>query len=213
MITIARLQRFAAAFSVFAAAVCMSGTVGAQTIIESWNSATPPSPPPLKAANVDPKTTALLALDFLRQNCSPNPACVAAVPVEKALVAKARAAGAYIVFTNFFNTQIAGDTLDVGLTPNDSVVTAWADKFIDTNLDAMLKAKGIKTVIITGTAANGAALYTGSTAAQRGYNVVVPVDLIPASSPYVAQFVTWQLQNGPTVGNHVTLTRASMISF
>ena len=33
----------------------------------------------------------------------------------------------------------------------------------------MLKDKGIKTVIVVGTAANGAVLYTGSGAALRGY--------------------------------------------
>ena len=50
------------------------------------------------------------------------------------------------------------------------------DKFLGTDLEKILKDKGIATVIIVGTAAHGAVLYTGSGAAMRGMNVIVPVD-------------------------------------
>ena len=69
------------------------------------------------------------------------------------------------------------------------------------------------TVIIAGSAANGAILYTGSGAALRGVNVIVPVDGISSADPYTEQFSVWQLANGPTFGQKVTLTRIDMIKF
>jgi nicotinamidase-related amidase len=207
------LRRYAAAVVLSAAALCFAGGANAQTIIDDWGSATAPTAPPLKPAAVDAKTTALLVLDWLRQDCAPNPRCIAALPAEKALLAQARAKGMYVVYSAFHGAQISDTLPEVAAQPGEPGVITWADKFIDTNLDAMLKAKGIKTVIVTGTAANGAALYTASSAAQRGYSVVFPVDLVPGANNYVQQFVTWQVANGPTVGNHVTLTRANMISF
>ena len=55
-------------------------------------------------------------------------------------------------------------------------VKSKADKFLNTDLEKILKDKGIQTVIVTGTAANGAVLYTGTGAAFRGLKVIVPVD-------------------------------------
>ena len=55
-------------------------------------------------------------------------------------------------------------------------VSGGADKFVNSNLDAGLKEKGVKTVIVTGTSAQGAVAGTTNGAAQRGYKVVVPID-------------------------------------
>ena len=44
-----------------------------------------------------------------------------------------------------------------------------ADKFVNSNLDQGLKDRGIKTVIVTGTSAQGAVCGTTNGAAQRGY--------------------------------------------
>ena len=49
-----------------------AGSAGAQTIVDDWTNVTIPPPPAVKAAALDAKTTALLVLDFLRQNCSPR---------------------------------------------------------------------------------------------------------------------------------------------
>lgn len=66
-------------------------------------------------------------------------------------------------------------------------------------------------VIVVGTAANGAVLYTSSGAALRGLKVIVPVDGMSAGDPYVEQYTTWHLVNAPRVGPQVTLTRMNMI--
>ena len=47
---------------------------------------------PLKPVTVDPKTTALLMLDFMNQNCGKRPRCLATIPAMKKLLAEARAA-------------------------------------------------------------------------------------------------------------------------
>ena len=66
----------------------------AQTIVDKWMSVPAPPPPELKPVTVDPKTTALLMLDFMNQNCGKRPACVASLPAMKKLLAAARSKGA-----------------------------------------------------------------------------------------------------------------------
>jgi hypothetical protein len=59
---------------------------GAQTIVDKWTSVSAPPAPQLKPVTVDPKTTALLMLDFMNQNCGKRPACVASLPGMKKLL-------------------------------------------------------------------------------------------------------------------------------
>jgi nicotinamidase-related amidase len=186
----------------------------AANIIDEWGSVTAPPPPALKSVTVDPKTTALLMLDFMKANCGVRPRCVATLPAVKKLLGEARAAKATVIYS-FFGKNTAADILDPDLAPvaGETSVTSFADKFLNTDLDKMLKDKGIATVIVTGTAANGAILYTGSGAALRGLNVIVPVDGISSVDTYSEQFGTWQLANGPTFGQKVTITKTDMIKF
>lgn len=51
--------------------------------------------------------------------------------------------------------------------------------------------RNVKTVIITGTTAEMAVLYTASGAALRGIKVIVPVDGISAQSLYPPQYTAW----------------------
>jgi len=44
-------------------------------IIAEWASVKPPAAPELKPVTVDPKTTALLVLDFMKGNCGARPRC------------------------------------------------------------------------------------------------------------------------------------------
>jgi isochorismate hydrolase len=191
----------------------LAGPAGAQTIVDDWTNVTVPAAPALKPAALDSKTTALLVLDFLRQNCAPQPRCIAALPVVKSLLTMARAKGVLVVYSAFPGAQLSDILPDVAPLGGEPFVASTADKFIKTDLDAILKAKGIKTVIVTGMVAHGAVLNTASDAAQRGYNVVVPVDTMPAPTPYISQLVTFYLSSAPTVSNNVTLTRASMVTF
>ena len=42
----------------------------AQTIVDEWQGVKAPSAPTLKAVTIDPKTTALLVLDLIKQTCN-----------------------------------------------------------------------------------------------------------------------------------------------
>jgi nicotinamidase-related amidase len=211
LITIVR--RILATAALCTGLVAAAMPAAAQTIVDDWTNVTFPPPPAVKAAALDSKTTALLVLDFLRQNCTPVPRCVAALPVVKSLVTAARAKGVLVVYSAFPGAQLTDILPEVAPLGGEPFVASTADKFINTDLDKILKAKGITTVIVTGMVAHGAVLNTASDAAQRGYKVVVPIDTMPAPTPYIQQIVTFYLSSAPTVSNNVTLTRASMVTF
>ncbi len=185
----------------------------AQTIVDEWTSVKAPPAPELKAVTIDPKTTALLMLDFVTPNCTQRPRCMASVPAVKKLLGEARAAGLPIVYATGATGKRA-DTL-AELAPKDSepVVSTGVDKFFNTELERILKDGGIKTVIAIGTAAHGAVLYTASGAALRGMKVIVPVDGMSADNPYTEQYTAWHLTNAPVVSRNVTLTKFDLIKF
>jgi nicotinamidase-related amidase len=79
-------------------------------------------------------------------------------------------------------------------------------------LKNILKEKGIKTVIIVGTAANGAVFGTPIGAAIRKLNIIVPVDGMSAKL-YSEQYIAWHLVNAPGTGRRTTLTQINMIDF
>ena len=186
---------------------------GAQTIIDKWASVPAPPPPTLKQVTVDPKTTALLMLDFMSQNCDKRPACVASLPTMKKLLANARAAKAPVIYSIIANSTTADVMPDVAPLGGEPWVQAGPDKFINTDLARILKDKGIQTVIVTGTASNGAVLFTAAGAAFRGMNVIVPVDGMSAVDPYADLSTAYTFLNAPSLSAKTTLTKADMIKF
>jgi hypothetical protein len=64
----------------------------ARSIIDEWATVKPPAAPALKPVTVDPKTTALLMLDFMNQNCGKRARCIASIPAMKKLLGEARSA-------------------------------------------------------------------------------------------------------------------------
>ncbi|HUC49050.1 MAG TPA: isochorismatase family protein [Xanthobacteraceae bacterium] len=185
----------------------------AQTIADKWASVPLPPAPVLKPVTVDPKTTALLMLDFMSQNCGKRPACVASLPIMKKLLADARAAKATVVYSIIANSTTANVMPDVAPLPAEPWIQAGPDKFLNTDLAKILKDKGIQTVIVTGTASNGAVLFTAAGAAFRGMNVVVPVDGMSASDPFADLSTAYTLLNAPSLSAKATLTKADMIKF
>jgi nicotinamidase-related amidase len=184
----------------------------ATDIVEEWANVKGPAAPQLKPVTLDPNKTALLMLDFMKQNCGQRPRCVASLPAMKKLLEDARAAKATVIYSIISNSTIA-DVLPEVAAQGEPSVQASADKFMRTDLEKMLKDKNIETVIVAGTAANGAVLYTGSGAAVRGMNVVVPVDGMSAVDPYAEYSTVFMFMNAPTVSARTTLTRSTMIKF
>lgn len=185
----------------------------AQTIVDEWAAIKAPPPPELKTVKVDPKESALLLLDFVKQNCSPRPRCVASLPKMQGLLEKARQAGMPVVYS-IVTGQAPTDVLpEVAPRAGDAFVASGPDKFMNTDLDKLLKEKGVKTVIVAGTAAEGAVLNTAAAAALRGYKVIVPVDGASSVNPYSEQYTAWHLGNSPVVSRQVTLTRIDLVGF
>ena len=192
-------------------------SVKANDITKEWDSVKPPPVPDLKPATVDPKTTALLALDFMKGNCGVRPRCAATIPVANKLIEQARAHDMLVIYT-LVGENPKPDGMAEGITrPRDGewIERGGADKFINSDIEARLKAKGIKTVIVMGTSAQGAVVGTSNGAVQRGFQAVVPVDAMSAEDPYNEQYAAWHLYKGGPVylPKNVTLTRGDMIKF
>ena len=193
----------------------------AQTIIDDWQKVKPPAAPELKDVTVDPKTTALLVLDFNGAqdptkgpcNAKTKPRCLASVPKVKTLLDRARAKEMLVVFS----LGGAGEAPDIAtaLAPlaSEPIVKSGPDKFIGTNLRSILSDKGIKTVIVTGTASEGAVLDTATDAALNGMNIVLPVDGMSSTELYGEQYVAWHMVNAPGVSQKTTLTSIDKIKF
>jgi len=201
--------------ALIAAAFLAAGAMSAQagSVVDEWASIKRPPAPALKPVKVDPKTTALLMLDFMNQNCGKRPACVASVPAVKKLLAAARAAKATVVYSFIAKTTGADVIKDVAPMADEPHVLSGPDKFLHTDLEKILKDKGIKTVIAVGTSANGAVLYTASAAALRGMDVIVPVDGMSSANSYADLTTVFTFMDAPLVSKKVTLTKLDMVSF
>jgi len=205
-------KRLAATLLGVAIGLPLASPTSAQTIIDEWNDVKVPAAPALKPVKVEPKETALLMLDFVKQLCGPRPRCVASLPKVQGLLTKAREAGVLVVYS-MAGQPITDKLPEVAARPGEASVTSGPDKFMNTDLDKILKENGIKTVIVAGTAAEGAVLNTAAGAALRGYKVIMPVDAASSTQPYSEQYTAWHLANSPRVGPQVTLTKIDQISF
>lgn len=190
----------------------------AADIIAEWATVKAPPVPELKPVTLDGKTTALLILDMMKRGCSARPRCVATVPNVKKLHDAARASGAMVFYSLVGgDNPTPADIVDSGIAPRDGewVFQRGPDKYLGSGLDERLKARGIKTVIICGTSAQGVVIGTGSGSAQRGYKVIVPVDCMSSEDPYMEQYAAWHMfKGGPAiVTEQTTLTRSDMIKF
>jgi hypothetical protein len=217
-----RPLRVAALVLLAIGALSLSG--GARVLAQAGTSQAPslqvPAIPDPAPVLLDSSTTAFLALDLLDSNCGPRPPCVGTLPAVAAGLSAARSANVPVIYSVVGTGNILPDVTPAA---GDPVLSSFgADKFFNTDLDNMLKQRGITTVVLTGTSANGAVLYTGFAAAEHGYTVVVATDGISSSTDFATQFTQWQLLNGPGTSNPqntplqpkvVTLSRTDLISY
>lgn len=186
-------------------------------IITEWSGVKAPPAPELKSVTVEPKTTALLLLDFMKTNCGARPRCAAIVPVLKKLYDEARAHDMMLFYSLVTASATPENIVDPAIAPRpgEAVPAGGPDKFLVSDLAQRLKDRGIKTVIVTGTSAQGAVVGGSTGAALRGYRVVVPVDAMSSENDYEEQYAVWHLYKGApaVVTSKVTLTRSDMIKF
>lgn len=196
-------------FAAAAVLMALASPTHAANIVDEWANVKAPKAPELKAVTVDPKTTALLMLDFMTQNCGQRPRCLDTIPAMKKLLAEARAHKVPVIYSIIANSTPADVIKDVAPLADEPHVLSGPDKFRNTDL----KDKGITTVIAVGTSSNGAVLYTASGAVFRGMNAIIPVDGMSAVDPYAEYSTVFTFMNAPSVSAKTTLTRSDMIKF
>ena len=158
----------------------------------------------------DPDRTAVVAVDMQNGFCHPDgslyaPGSEAAVDDVAALLDRARAAGAQVVFTRDVHPPAQFDDThyydefdrwgehvvegsweaeivdDLAVEPADHVVEKHTyDAFYETELDGWLSARGVDELVICGTLANVCVLHTAGSAGLRDYRPVLVEDAIGA---------------------------------
>lgn len=204
------------AFLIFGVASCLPLVAQSdRSITDLWDQIKAPPVPSLTSVVIDPATTALLILDMQGNltNPSTRPRAAASIPRIAALRHEARAHSMLVVYSNTNNASPSDIVAGLAPLPGDPIVHSGVDKFFHTDLESILSRHGIKTVIVTGTAANGAVLYTATGAALRGMKVIVPIDGMSAEPIYAEQYVAWHLMNSPGTRRATTLTRSDLIRF
>jgi len=185
----------------------------AENVVEVWDQVKAPPAPTLAAPTVKASETALLLLDIEPLTCNQEsrPRCVAAVPAMAKFLQRSRSAHLPVFYSN--TGRGSRETVLPPVAPKDDepIVKSSVNKFFNTKLDELLKAKNVKTIIVCGTSASGAALHTATGAAQLGYKIVLPVDCVPGSSLYEEQSSVWSLLNGPGTATVTTATTLDAI--
>jgi len=181
-----------------------------------------PATPDPAHVTLDPKTTALIVLDYVEDICNNQVSCkTKMLPAMTPFMEKVRRAG----LTVAYGTRAQNQTKwlkEVAPVPGDIRITNTAqDRFYNTDLDKALKAKGITTIIMVGWKVSGSVAYTSVGATVRDYTVVIPVDTTAASSDYETVIGFYQilnqgngnLTNVPLKPRAPTLSRTDMITF
>ena len=99
---------------------------------------------------------------------------------------------------------------------------ARANKFVGTDLEEQLKKRKIANIVVVGSAANGAVMYTAFHAVTRGFTAVIAEDGL--SSPKAINTVLARYQvlnqpgfynsdNTPLADKKATLSRGDLITF
>jgi nicotinamidase-related amidase len=197
-----------------AASAFGSAPACAQTIIDEWAGVKTPPPPALKQVKADPKTMAFLVLDLFKQGCNEQqPRCAASLPKVAKFLGEARAHNMPVVYSLAGERTLKDVADQVAPKGDEPTVRAHADKLVGTDLEKILKDRGVTTVIVVGTAAQGAVLYTASHAAFLGFKVVVPVDGSTSDDAFDELAVVRTLAVAPFVSSVTTLTLFDMIGW
>jgi nicotinamidase-related amidase len=178
-----------------------------------------PDPAPV---TLDPKTTALMVLDYVEPICRTQPSCRdKMLPAMTPFMERVRKAGLTVAYGT--REQNMSKWLpEVAPAPGDiKIINTAQDRFYNTDLDTALKGKGIKTLIMVGWKVSGSVTYTSVGAMVHDYSVVIPMDTTSAGSDYettigfynVLNSGNANLANEPLKPKATTLSRTDMITF
>jgi nicotinamidase-related amidase len=174
-----------------------------------------PAPPDPVSVVLDPTKTALLVFDIVDHIAERQPKCREHLaPAVAVFLARVRQIGLTIAYgTRAHNLKTW--LPEVAPASGDIEFESKAqDRFYGTELDTMLKAKGITTLILTGWKISGSVTYTSVGATLRGYTVVVPVDATSDATDYEMFIGKYQIlnQNSANATNEPLKPKASTLS-
>ena len=181
----------------------------------------PATPDPARVT-LDPKTTALVVLDYVEDICNNQASCkTKMLPAMTPFMERVRKANMVVAY----GTRAQNMTKwlkEVAPAANDiKIINTAQDRFYGTDLDKALKAKGIKTLIMVGWKISGSVQFTSVGAMAHDYTVVVPVDATSDATDYEIAIGKYQIlnQNSANATNEPlkprasTLTRTDLINF
>jgi nicotinamidase-related amidase len=181
-----------------------------------------PAMPEPARVTLDPKTTALVVLDYVEDICNSQVKCKnQMLPAMTPFMGKVRQAGLVVAYGTRAQNMTKWLPQVAPMAGDIKIVNTGQDRFYGTDLDKELKAKGIKTLILVGWKISGSVTYTAVGAMIRDYTVVIPVDTTAATSDYetaigfynVLNSGNANLTNQPLKAKAVTLSRTDLIAF
>jgi len=169
---------------------------------------------------VNPVETAVLVVDMQKDFCYEDGALFVGdavrriIPNIKALLEDARIKGLPLVFTQDWHSP-EDDEFAVwgrhcveytrGAELIDELAEVWERAFVvrktrytaffETELEAHLREKGIKKLIIVGVATNICVLHTAIDASLRGFEIIIPEDCVAALSNYGQEYSLYHIKN------------------
>jgi nicotinamidase-related amidase len=181
----------------------------------------PALPDPVRVV-LNPAITALLVLDYVEDICNSQPKCKSQMlPAMTPFMARVRKAGMTVAYgtrernMSKWLPEVAPAAGDI------KIVNTAQDRFYNTDLDKLLKAKGITTIIMVGWKVSGSLTYSSVGATLHDYTVVIPMDTTAATTDYEQTIGFYQIlnQGNGNLANVAlkpkapTLTRTDMIAF
>src|ERR1700686_2836402 len=136
-----------------------------------------PAIPDPARVTLDPKTTALMVLDYVEPICNAQASCKGKMlPAMTPFMERVRKAGLTVAYGTR-EQNMSKWLKEVAPTPSDiKVINTAQDRFYNTDLDKALKAKGIRTLIMVGWKVCGSVTYWMVGAMAQVYTVVILVD-------------------------------------
>ena len=161
---------------------------------------------------LDPATTALLVLDLGGRCDEPAQPCHRIAPIINEALPRFRERQVLTIYNVPLGSVWSGFE---PLEPNDILMhQAGPDKFFGGELDAVLRAASIRTLVITGASTNGAVLYTATSAVRNyGYDLVIPLDGTAAAGDYEYELAMHQFFVVPGMREPSRFSMMDMITF
>ena len=169
---------------------------------------------------VNPVETAVLVVDMQKDFCYEDGALFVGdavrriIPNIKALLEDARRKGLPLIFTQDWHSpeddefavwgrhcveytrgaELIDELAEVGERAFVVRKTKYT-AFFETELEAHLREKGIKKLIIVGVATNICVLHTAIDASLRGFEIIIPEDCVAALSDYEQEYSLYHIKN------------------